>query len=83
MRELKNDNTRIILTADKGVSMVVMDREDYIKKTEELLNQSRYKAIPTDPTTKYENKLISLLKTIKVEGGINDTIYRRLYPTGA
>ena len=60
-----------------------MDREDYIKKAEELLNHPTYKAIPTDPTTKYKNKLIALLKTIKAEGGTNDTIYRRLYPTGA
>ena len=49
LRELKNDNTRMILTMNKGVSMVVMDREDYIKKSEELLSQSTYKTIPTDP----------------------------------
>ena len=30
-----------------------------------------------------KNKLIALLKTIKAEGGISDTIYKRLYPTGA
>ena len=35
--------------------MVLMDREDYIKKSEELLSQSTYKSIPTDPTTKYKN----------------------------
>ena len=63
--------------------MVVMDREDYIKKSEELLSQLASKAIPTDPTTKYQRKLISLLKTIKAERGINDTIYKRLYLTGA
>ena len=83
IRELKNNNPWIILTADKQVSMVVMGREDYIKKSEELSSQSTYKVIPTDPTTRYKNKLISLLKTIKAEGGINDTISRRLYPTGA
>ena len=60
--------------------MVVMDREDYVRKAEELLSQPTYKPIPTDPTTKYKNKLISLLKTIKTEGGINDAINRRLYP---
>ena len=32
---------------------------------------------------KFKNKLISLLKTIRTEGGINDVISRRLYPTGA
>ena len=63
--------------------MVVMDREDYIRKAEELLDQPAYKPIPTDPTTKCKNKLISLLKTIKTEGGINDVIYRMIYPTGA
>ena len=30
-----------------------------------------------------KNKLINLLKTIKVEGGISDAVYKRLYPTGA
>ena len=60
-----------------------MDRDEYIKKAEELLNQPTYKSIPTNPTTKYKNKLITLLKTIKAEGGINEFNYRRLYPTEA
>ena len=63
--------------------MVVMDREDYEKKSEELLSQSTYRVLPSDPTTKQKNKLIATLKTIKSEGGINDNIYKRLYPTGA
>ena len=73
----------MILTADKGVSLVVMNKEDYIKKTEDLLNQPTYKSIPSDPTTRYKNKLITLLKTIMAEGGINEAVYRRLYLTGA
>ena len=39
IEELRRDKNRIILTADKGVSMVVMDRDDYNNKAEELLNQ--------------------------------------------
>ena len=81
--ELKKDNTRIILTADKGVSFVVMDKEDYVKKAEELLNQPTYRTISSDPTTKYKNKLINLLKSIKTEGGMNEALCKRLYPTGA
>ena len=42
-----------------------------------------WEVLPSDPTTKHKNKLIVLLKTIKAEGGISDTTYRRLYPTGA
>ena len=48
--------------------MVVIDKDEYIKKSEELLHQPTYKELMTDPTTKYKNRLISLLKTIKEEG---------------
>ena len=83
IKELRNDNTRMVLTADKGVSMVVMDRENYNNKSKELLQSSIYKVLNTDPTTKHKNKLISLLKTIKAEGWINESTYKRLYLTGA
>ena len=33
IKELKKDQERMVLTTDKGVSMVVMDREDYDKKS--------------------------------------------------
>ena len=52
IKELKKDQERMVLTADKGVSMVVMDREDYDKKSKELLSQSIYRVLPSDPTTK-------------------------------
>ena len=83
LREIKRDNTRQVLTADKGVSMVVLDSEDYTAKSETLLHQPNYKVLKTDPTNKYKNKLVGLLKTIKAEGGIDDITYKRLYPTGA
>ena len=48
---LREDNTKVALTADKGACLVVMDKEGYIKKAEELLNHETYKIIPADPTT--------------------------------
>ena len=39
------------------------------KTSEELLSQSSYRVLPSDPTTKHKKKLIALLKTIKAEGG--------------
>ena len=63
--------------------MVVMDKEEYIHKSEELLHQPSYKQLPLDPTTKHKNRLISILKTIKSEGSIDNITYKRLYPTGA
>ena len=83
IKELRRDKERVILMADKGVSMVVLDKEDYIKKSEELLHQSTYKQLPSDPTTKHKNRLISILKSIKAEGGIDNTTYKRLYITEA
>ena len=83
IQEVKRDKEKIILTADKGVSMVVMDKEEYINKSEDLLKQHTYRELTTDPTNKYKNRLINLLKTIKEEGGINNITYKRLYPTGA
>ena len=62
---------------------MVLDTDDYIKKSEELLNQPTYKLLSSDPTTKHKNRLISILKSIKAEGGIDNTTYKRLYPTGA
>ena len=84
LRQLKKDENRMVLTADKGVSLAVLDKEDYIQKAEELLQQQpNYKILPSDPTTKHKNKLIALLKAIKTDGGINDSLYKKLYPTGA
>ena len=68
---------------DKGVSLVIIDRAEYNKKAEELLNTGTYKNIPDDPTRKQKNKLINILKKIKAEGGLNEDTYRRLYLTTA
>ena len=60
-----------------------MDKAEYNKKAEDLLNTKTYKKIPEDPTNKQKSRLISILKNIKAEGGLNEETYRRLYPTGA
>ena len=38
--ELRKDDTKMILTTDKGVSMVVLNRDDYNQKAEALLQES-------------------------------------------
>ena len=83
MEKLRKDDTQIVLIADKGVVLVVMKREDYDKKVEDLLNTNTNTTNDSDPTTRYKNKLVSLLKSIKAQGGINEALYKKLYPTGA
>ena len=63
LTQLKQDNNRVILTADKGVAMVVMDQQDYNNKAHSLLqNTNTYQVLPKDPTPQLKNKLITILK---------------------
>ena len=82
LRELKRDRDCIVLTADKGVAMVVMDKQDYINKANQLLNQNTYKVISKDPTNTIKNKLINILKGIKTKTGLGSNTYKSMYPTG-
>ena len=68
INELREDKNRIILTVDKGVSMVVMDRNDYNKKAEELLQQSAYRPLPSDPTNKLKTQAYFSVKTHQNRG---------------
>ena len=60
-----------------------MDKEEYIKNAEELLNQEIYKIIPIDTTNRQKNRLMQILKKINEEGGVNEDTYKKMYPTGA
>ena len=59
----------IVLTADKGIAMVIMDRQDYINKANSLLNQNTYRSIPRDPTNSIKNKLLAFSKGLKIKQG--------------
>ena len=82
IRELKRDRDCIVLTADKGVAMVIMDRQDYINKSKYLLKQPTYMAIARDPTNTIKNKIINILKRVKNQTGLNNATYKSMYPTG-
>ena len=62
--------------------MVVMDKQDYINKANQLLNQNTYKVISKDPTTTIKNKLINILRVIKTKTGLGSYSYKAMYPTG-
>ena len=60
--------------------MVIMDRQDYINKANRLLNHNTYRSIPRDPTNTTKNKLISILKRVKSQTGLDSIIYKSMYP---
>ena len=82
LHQLRKDKDRVILTADKGVTMVVFEKEDYINKAKDLLNTPAYKEIPKDPTNKMKAQLITKLRRIKKDSKIDEGMYRTMYPTG-
>ena len=45
--------------------MLVMDRQDYINKSNNVLAPSVYRSIPKDTTNKTKAKLITILKMVK------------------
>ena len=81
LMELKLEKDRLILTADKGVAMVVLDRKEDTEKAENLLVQPAYRTLDRDPTNKLKAKLITMLRRIKREAGIDEGMYKTMYPT--
>ena len=69
----------MVLTTDKGVALVVMDRSDYTRKAKDLLEDTnKYRTIKSDPTNRLKNKLINMLEKIKAETGMQENTYRKM-----
>ena len=52
----KQGKSWVILTADNGVAMVVLDRQDYLNKIQDILaEKDTYRLITGDPSTKDKN----------------------------
>ena len=81
LTQLKQDSSRVVLTVDKGVAMVIMDQQDYNNKAQALLQDTNtYRVLNKDPTPQIKSKLITLLKNIKQTGGLSNQKYKQLYP---
>ena len=61
--------------------MVVLHRKDYIEKAENLLVQTAYRTLDRDPRNKLKAKLITILRRIKRETGMEEGMYKIMYPT--
>ena len=70
------------LPADKGKATVVLDIEEYEEKvTSMLADKKTYEELSSDPTPKYNRKLVTILSTLKKAGKISEGKYKWLYPT--
>ena len=65
LAELKRVKDMTMLTPDRGVAMVVLDKQDYLEKAQELLLQPAYRTIERDPTNKLKARIIIMFRKIK------------------
>ena len=55
LKELRQDESRVILTADNGVAIVVLNKQDCTNKAQDLLAQrDNYRPMIADPTNKHK-----------------------------
>ena len=71
IRDLRRDKEIVVLPADKGNVTVVMDQSDYTVKMEALLEDSAYRRLKYDPTTKVEARITSALKELEQKGHLS------------
>ena len=69
----KQDTSSVVLTADKGVAMVIMDQQDYINKVNTVLQDTNtHRVLSKGCHHKPKNKLISTLRNIKQTGALSN-----------
>ena len=62
--------------------MVIMDRQDYVNQSNQLLAQPVYRAVPRDPTNKINTQLNDIFKRIKSQTWLDNNTYKAMYPSG-
>ena len=84
IKELRTDKDHLVLSAEKGVALVVIDKKDYTKKMNQLLeDKNTYRLLKMHPTNKQKNRLINILRRFKSEGRLEESTYKKMYPTRA
>ena len=69
IKTLKEDNTRVVLTADKGVAMVVMDKSSYVDKCMALLQETNVYQPCKDLTSQIHRQIQATLHKLKEKHG--------------
>ena len=67
LKELRNDRSWVVPTVDRRVTMVMLDKQEYISKAQDLLGYERHLQnlyLAADLTNKQKTKLVNILGTI-------------------
>ena len=73
----------MVLPADKGTALVVLDTKEYEAKCLNLLSdKDTYEPLKKDPTSTLQRQLIEKLKRMKKSGNLSEQEYQRMRPSG-
>ena len=79
IKSLQDDNHILVLPADKGRAMVVMDKAQYDEKMENLLKDTKtYRRLSKDPTPSLERRVNAMLLQLKKVAAMSSELYDRL-----
>ena len=80
LKSLKEDESIMVLPADKGRASVVMDTDTYRTKMSTLIENGPYKLLNKDPTDRLTRKLSEKLLTLKRSGYLPEAVYNKIRP---
>jgi hypothetical protein len=84
IKELKEDRSIVILRADKGNAIVIMNKIDYMNKVKELLNdQDKFISIKEDESASDESIINRRLMKLKKDKKITIKEYNHLVTSGS
>ena len=81
LKELQSDTSIVILPADKGISTVILNCEDYLEKCMDHIHNGLYQLLKEDPTTKIKAKTLKQLNVLNDNEFIDNKLYYYLKPT--
>ena len=80
LKNLKQDDSIMILPADKGRASVVLNTDTYHDKMKTLIETSPCQLLNKDPTDRLSRKLTEKLLSLKRSGHLSETVYNKIKP---
>ena len=81
LQRLRKNKSIVIKKADKGGSIVILNREDYKQKVfQHLSDESSYEAMPNNPLKDIQTNLTAFLETILYHYHISEDTFKYLLP---
>ena len=78
LKSLKEDNSIMVLPADKGRASVILDTDTYHAKMSALIDSRPHQLLNKDLTDRLTRKLSEKLLTLKRNGHISETVYNKI-----